>query len=112
MVSDLDRREEHRQIKIFMVLTYCNQSYFWPRRTIESSEVVVLERRHDLPHPIRPEVEEHERVAIFDAAVVRAVRGDDRDRLHELVRHSLLVEAAKRLDRMLRLRADAEGHEV
>src|SRR5204863_7991220 len=98
--------------KIFMVLIYCNQSYFWPRRTIESSEVIVLERRHDLPHPVRPEVEEHERVAVFDAAVMRAVRSDDRDRLRELVGDSLLVEAAERLDRMLRLRAHAEGHEV
>ena len=43
---------------------------------------------------------------------MRAISSENGDRLHEFVGDALLVEAAQRFDRMLRLRADAEGHEV
>ena len=43
---------------------------------------------------------------------MRPVRRENGDWFHEFVGHALLVETADRLDRIFRLSADAEGHEV
>ena len=109
---DFLRREEDRQRPVFAIAIHRDEMRLRTHGAVEAVEVSILERGDDLAHAVRAEVEEDERVAVFDAAEVRAVGRQHGDRLHEFVGHVLLVETPQRLQRLLRLRADAERHQV
>ena len=81
-------------------------------RPVKAVEILILECADDLPHPVRAEVEEDQRIAVFDPPQVGSLGRQHRDRLHELVGHALLVKPPYRLQRLLRLRADTERHQV
>src|ERR1051325_2527300 len=64
------------------------------------------------PRAFFTEVKEDERVVLFDLAPVRPLGREHGDRLHEFVGDAFGVEAAHGLERVLRLHADALGHQV
>ncbi len=112
IVVDRLGRIEDRQPELLVIAVHGDQLRVRTDRAREAVELRVLQRGHDLAHAVGAEVGEEQRVAVFHAAEVRALAGQHRDRLHELVGDVLIVEPPHRLQRILRLRPDAEREQV
>ncbi len=110
-VRERERRKCLRNGEGLIVLRHRGAAHRGPAAGIEAVESLHAERRHDLPHPVAPVIEEEDPVAILDRRHRQPV-AVMHERPHELVGLAALVGGLHRQHRVLGGDADTMGDGV